>query len=206
MKSKMAASCHVCGRWVADIMAGYEAPAAGEDEDRPGGAFGLSTNCGQLLRACQRVQFNFHGHKHGLVMGGEKPSLLDEIDYINFWSGKKQFIFQSDGVNDEICELAAKNGVDAVPLFDCSHGAGVLPAEWPKARLSNKDGLVCHGYAGGLGPDTLEEQLPRIFAAAGDARIWVDMETRVRTQDDEFLDMQKVRRCLEICSPYVSKK
>lgn len=199
-KTGMKASCHVCGKWVLDIMAG-EAQILFFSGSMPG----------LLMSACQRIQFNFHGVKHRVRADeGAGPAFLRSIDLITFESqgvGVKQFIFQADGVNDEICRKALAAGVDAVPLFDCSHGAGVVPGEWPgPAFLDKDDKPVYHGYADGLGPGTLEEQLPRIFAAAGAARIWVDMETRVRTPDDERLDMAKVRRCLEICAPHVSKE
>ena len=153
----------------------------------------------------QRMQFNFHANKenvdHELLrtgMAADSPS--------------RQYIFQIDGVNDSIFEEAS--GVfDAVPFFDGSHGEGVLPGAWPKAECidvkPDVDGnpiesLLYHGYGGGLGPDTLETQLPLIAAAAGDARVWIDMETRVRSSDDKQFDLAKVRRCLEICKPWIT--
>ena len=63
---------------------------------------------------------------------------------------------------------------------------------------------ILHGYAGGLGPDNIESELQRIAAAAGDAPFWIDMETRVRSDNDEQFDLNKVRRCLEITAPLVS--
>jgi len=60
-----------------------------------------------------------------------------------------------------------------------------------------------HGYAGGLGPENLAEQLPLIGQAAGDCRIWVDMESRVRSDNDRQFDLAKVRKCLEIAKPFI---
>ncbi len=60
-------------------------------------------------------------------------------------------------------------------------------------------GIAC-GYAGGLGPDNLEEQLELISAAAGDCSFWVDMEGKLRTLDEtecDWFDLGKARRCLE---------
>ena len=59
------------------------------------------------------------------------------------------------------------------------------------------------GYAGGLGPDTLAEQLPKIAEATGDRTIWIDMESKVRSEDDQQFDLDKVRACLEISKSWV---
>src|SRR5262245_10120922 len=50
---------------------------------------------------------------------------------------------------------------------------GVVPAHWPAPI----EGVYC-GYAGGLGPDTLQEPLEKIATKVGDRTIWIDMETR----------------------------
>lgn len=55
-------------------------------------------------------------------------------------------------------------------LFDTSSGFGILPEKWPELLPE----LYC-GYAGGLGPDNLQEQLEKIESVIGDNEIWVDM-------------------------------
>lgn len=65
-------------------------------------------------------------------------------------------------------------------LFDASGGKGILRKEWPKALPD----YVC-GYAGGLGPDNLRAELPRIAAVAGPG-YWVDMEGSLRDESDHF--------------------
>lgn len=65
-------------------------------------------------------------------------------------------------------------------LFDASGGRGILRKEWPKAIPDR----VC-GYAGGLGPDNLRKELPRIAAVAGPV-YWVDMEGSLRDENDHF--------------------
>jgi hypothetical protein len=57
--------------------------------------------------------------------------------------------------------------------------------------------------AGGLGPDNLKEVLYSLSALVGDSQVWVDMESRVRTEDNERLDLDKVRVCLEIAAPHM---
>jgi hypothetical protein len=77
-------------------------------------------------------------------------------------------------------------------LFDGSSGLGILPTAWPSALR----GLDC-GYAGGLGPETLRDQLPRIAAAVGDGgAIWIDMEASLRVEDR--FDLERVRAVLEL--------
>lgn len=166
-----------------------------------------------LYRIFDRVQLNFHARAASFDMKALTSNL-------KAWTPRPQFIFQHDNVNDELLsDVYASEydceGLDLVPLFDCSHGAGVVPRQWPKPVYigvtpgEHGEGVeyhTYHGYAGGLGPDTLEQELPRIAEAAGDARVWVDMETRVRSHSDWQFDLAKVRRCLEICEPLVAKQ
>jgi len=171
-------SLHFCGRWVRGLLLGQQ------PEGMPHWFTGPQF---------QRMQLNFHGETLPCVPEAFGKALGDFQD--------KQIIFQIDGHMGQsfLASVADERGnpFDAVPLFDCSHGAGVLPGTWP-APFCPK---TYHGYAGGLGPDNLAEQLPLIGAAAGETRIWIDMESRVRT--DERFDLAKVRRCLEICKPFV---
>jgi len=87
--------------------------------------------------------------------------------------------------------------VETAILFDLPGGAGILPAEWPAPRAS----LPC-GYAGGLDPENVEDQLQRI-ASVCDRPFWIDMERRVRSNDDSILDIAKVRQVLATCAPHV---
>ena len=57
-----------------------------------------------------------------------------------------------------------------------------------------------YGYAGGLGPDNLRTEIPKIAEASGRHDFWIDMEGKVR-DDSDRLDLSKVRRVLEICAP-----
>ena len=67
-----------------------------------------------------------------------------------------------------------------------------MPADgWPCPDLK----LPC-GYAGGLGPDNVVQQL-RMILTVCDVPFWIDMERRVRIDDDSRLDMLKVRKVLQ---------
>ena len=72
-----------------------------------------------------------------------------------------------------------------------------MPREWPAAEPD----LRC-GYAGGLGPVTLADQLARLHDLVKGETVWIDMEKRVRSDDNVTLDLARVRRCLEIAAPY----
>ena len=74
-------------------------------------------------------------------------------------------------------------------LFDSSGGRGIRRAQWP-TPLS---GVRC-GYAGGLGPENLRLEMPRIAAVAG-PDYWVDMENSLRDADDHF-SVDKARLAL----------
>lgn len=66
-------------------------------------------------------------------------------------------------------------------LFDASGGRGVHSTEFP-ARIPGK----FYGYAGGFGPETIDEDIARAAAAAGNEPFWIDMESKIRT--DGHLD------------------
>lgn len=95
--------------------------------------------------------------------------------------------------HDTSPELAARIRADHHHvLFDASGGNGTLRENWP-APLPGK---VC-GYAGGLGPDTLARELPRIVEAAGGMPFWIDMESSLRTADDKF-SLEAAHRALDV--------
>lgn len=179
-------SLHVCGRWVRSLLMG-EWP---QDLD----AFPLDE--------FQRVQLNTHGHAHAFAANASAAMLgahvghaqiivqMDEVNGANVLSGLRRYNIERRGIGD-----------NAVPLFDTSGGAGIVPKAWPKPGPL---GVDYYGYAGGLGPDTLAAELPRIEAAVGipGMRYWIDMERRVRT-DDEVLDLAKVEAVLKACAPIV---
>jgi hypothetical protein len=164
-------STHVCGRWVRDICSGSWLPVAA-------GTNGLVMESG-------RVQLNFHGEPHELANTAVATAgqMMD----------KRQLIMQLDGVNTELWHRMLPK-VHAVPLFDLSHGAGVLPTEWPRQMAGHYT-----GYAGGLGPRNIVEQVNKIKSVAN-GTIWLDMETRVRTEDDLKLDCAAVESVLQQCS------
>jgi hypothetical protein len=165
LDSSLNLSAHLCGGWVDEILLGE-----------------VEADLRHILNMpFKRVQINTHGIPHQCA-----SDLMQVLhDYRN-----TQFIFQYDIVNKHIAEHAIVNGYTNISaLHDLSHGAGVLPEKW--------DGPldIYTGYAGGLSPANLEEQLQRIDEVVGDKHIWIDAETHLRT--DEYLDWELVIPFLE---------
>jgi len=118
----------------------------------------------------QRIQVN------GTVGVGELLAICHQYP-------KHTIITQATPANSGHCRSGLANHA---MLVDGSGGRGVLPREW--VRPATEQAV---GFAGGLSPDTLLEQLPRIQAAAC-GKWWIDMENGVRDADDWF-DVERVR-------------
>ncbi len=169
-------SGHLCGRWVRDIC---------------GGENTLFTDRPSFRRLFDRYQLNFHSYVHRIK---NKVMFLCAVLELE----ATQVIFQLDDVNNNLLVEAQEANINAAPLFDTSGGAGRLPAEWPEA-LS-----VYSGYAGGLSPENLTEQMDAIAEKCGDGPIWIDAETKLRSSHDNVFDLKKVRRFLEKAKPWLT--
>jgi len=178
LSTKLELSGHFCGKLVSNFVRGK---LPDESEMEP-----------WIFDMFQRIQINFHG-----IPQTPTPEFYQDLPTQLKNSGK-QYIFQADGVNETLFWGMLRRNVDAVPLFDLSHGGGVLPEDWPKPFPN----VMC-GYAGGLGPNNLQQQLEKISALVGDHPIWIDMETNVRSDNDLQFDLEKVEACLKIAAPYV---
>jgi len=77
-------------------------------------------------------------------------------------------------------------------LIDYSGGRGI---ESP-LEVVNVPGVHV-GYAGGIGPGNVGQKLRGLLTYPSDGEFWIDMETRVRT--DEKFDLDKVEQVLKIC-------
>lgn len=170
-------SAHLCGRWVRDLVLDGR----------------LSWWFDHPATIFDRYQLNFHGqfHKANRVFSDAMNGLQETY--------RSQFIFQCDGVNDDAVRGYVTKQNLGVPLFDVSGGAGIVPESWPPI-WRNK---YC-GYAGGLGPDNIEGEIERIALAANDAPFWIDMETKVRSEDDRVFDLDKCVAVLEKLKPVLS--
>ena len=169
-------SGHLCGQWVRALMHGSNRFRY----ERPG-----------VHDMFERVQLNFHGEPHDVY-----PLCAEALAD---WE-REQYVFQVDGVNNSVMEeLQVGSGLDFAPLFDLSGGAGVEPEEWPAPIAP-----YC-GYAGGLHPDRLDAQLERIEVVAASSRIWIDVETHVRSDQDRLFDLAKVDKFLATAEKWVNE-
>ncbi len=82
-------------------------------------------------------------------------------------------------------------------LFDASAGSGISPARWPALI----EGHFC-GYAGGISPENINQNLKSIARVASGQETWIDMESGVRTEDE--FDLGKVKRVLEAAKVYAA--
>lgn len=87
-------------------------------------------------------------------------------------------------------------------LFDSSGGRGVLARSWPS--VAPEVTHIPHGYAGGLSPDNICEEIDWIAQAAQNRPFWVDMEGQLRTEQDQF-GMHKVRSVLAQLQDWLPK-
>ena len=168
---------HLCGSWVRDLVLHGEMTCFVE---RP-----------EFMSYFPRIQLNFHGDRH-------EPHKL-------FWERlrvhpDKQFIFQLDHINDDLLQRALEKKINAVAFFDISHGAGIVPESWPAPI----PGVYC-GYAGGLGPENIRDQLKKLEQVVGDTTIWIDMESSLRSVaiGKNFFDLYKCEKVLEIVMPWI---
>ena len=184
-------AAHLCGQWVRDLVL-------------DGNFSWKRTTYSWLWSDISRFQLNFRGQ-----FQQSHPDFRDAIVHHAEVFGKS-FILQCDGPQDAAVRalvdatvfpegFCRASGECVCPLFDRSGGKGLTPLVWPDAW----PGVYC-GYAGGLGPDTIADQLTAIEAAAPTATIWVDMERHVRSADDTVFDLTKVRRVLDVVSARVS--
>ena len=136
-----------------------------------------------------RLQMNTHGMKHKVITGPLVKMMLEMEDV--------EFIFQYDNVNVEGLN-ASRSLKNVSALFDVSHGSGSLPKSWPGLL----DGVRC-GYAGGLSPENLAEEITKIEQVVPEgATIWIDAETHLRDNQDKFSPVL-VRAFLEAAKPWV---
>jgi len=165
-------SAHVCGHWSRDFIRGGQMVL----DDLP-----------HLLYAFDRIQLNFSVY-HDRVNMMELGRIMRQLGH--------QFIIQiTENPSITLIRSLQCLRLDVVGLHDLSGGLGVLPVKW---RSPLKP--YC-GYAGGLGPDNLRDQLSSIKQVSRDVPSWIDMESNIRT-DDRF-DLDKVKACLGIAEGWI---
>jgi hypothetical protein len=164
---------HLCGRAVPDfIRAALSEAQTAEGEQ----AFRLATHTN-----VSRIQLNFAFRRAKFTI----PELNKAIASLDI-----PVITQEHQANEGVSlALTAPNHQ---VLFDSSGGRGIAASKW----VSPLEGKVC-GFAGGLGPETLSTTLPSIKQVCAGQPFWIDMETRIRDEND-WLDLDACERVLAI--------
>lgn len=171
-------SCHLCGAYVKQILLG--------DIDF------IAKDLRTIWSAFQRVQINTHGIPHPFHQ-------KEMLEVFGLWP-EKEYIFQYDNQNSDILLAAHRNGIKCSTLFDLSHGAGISPSEWPDLL----PGIKC-GYAGGISPENIINECIRVSEKTIEIETWIDMETHVRSNNDEDFDLTKVESCLSQSQPFIKE-
>lgn len=124
-----------------------------------------------LCRRLDRIQVN----------GAVDDDTIEQL--LNMWPGTK--IITQVKITDHDLQLpVVRSHVRRSYLVDASGGRGILPTRWraPKLDVDPRQAIFTSnvGFAGGLGPMNLREQLPLIMEQAYHGW-WIDMETSLRT-------------------------
>lgn len=170
---ELSLSAHFCGQAALDVAAGKK--------------FKIEKLLGNNARIFKRCQLNLKAA--GLF---SELRRLPPIPFI------EEVIIQMH--TPELCKqfLAGQRPRFASYLLDASCGAGI---DTPIDIVTSPG--VHIGYAGGIGPDNVEGKLRTLLEHPTDDKFWIDMETRVRTED--WFDLDKVEQVLEICA-YLNKE
>lgn len=138
----------------------------------------------EIIQSYSRVQLNI-----GFGVDTKKINALALAAQI-VAHPSKIFVLQHNDRTQHVLELM-KDIKNVAVLFDSSAGTGQSPFTWP----SPLPGRLC-GYAGGIGPDNVEQVLGTLANACKAGTItWIDMESRIRTNDR--LDFDKVQSVAE---------
>ncbi len=171
-------AAHLCGNFSSEMLVGKMDLVWNSD-------------LANYIRMFDRIQLNFNVTKH--------PVNTDEFIKLLRKHGLK-YILQMNKSNAQFClDIATYNQGNVSFLYDGSGGRGIPPESWNSPIPGYHT-----GYAGGLSPDNIEEELIKINRKCTNTHtIWIDAETHLRT--NEVLDLHKVRSFLKTASTYVKK-
>jgi len=79
-------------------------------------------------------------------------------------------------------------------LYDDSVGRGVTAEVWPTPASDSPP----FGYAGGLSPRNVREQVDRMLVAAEKRDFWIDMESSLRTMLQDGSDLFDVNKAMNV--------
>lgn len=166
---RMRVSAHLCGEAAQSALLGRDP----------------CEHVGNLFRVCERYQINFKYHSQKIFA----PAVASMAKAL----AQTVIVQMSDNSNSDLCDGLFICGAKFDVLWDYSGGRGVTPEHWPRRMLNAR----MNGYAGGLTPSNLAQEIHKIESAA-DMYYNVDMETGVRSKSstgDEF----SLNACQAVC-------
>lgn len=172
---------HLCGTAVTDVLASEPT---------------VTELVWFVLMRAGRVQLNFNQRRKPVELERLREFIVKGTRAAD--SADFAVITQHNSANEDVWKAFADLPGYAV-LFDASGGRGQPAEEWP-APLP-----VACGYAGGLGPENLHDELECIALVAGERRIWVDMESSLRaviSDNTDWLSLTRCERVLEQAQPW----
>lgn len=87
-----------------------------------------------------------------------------------------------------------KTGIRFSILFDASYGAGISPKNWQRPLYSDH----YQGYAGGLSPENVTENLDKIFKLTGKrSDIWIDAEGKLMKPGTRIFDLERAENYIK---------
>ena len=171
----------------------------------PGGLNLSAHLCGSVARAAVRGNFEpfrdwarsspfiFNRCQLNIATSKENPDSFDVCEDAFLFD---EIILQQRSVENCDLYINSKWNEYVTMLLDASGGEGIDTSL--VAFVGKKI-----GYAGGINPDNVAEKLTFLMENELVGDFWIDMESGVRT--DDWFDIDKVRRVLEICEPIINK-
>ena len=141
----------------------------------------------KLLGPVGRIQVN------GNLSIDEVQRTCSAVDHPD----RQQVITQHQGSNSHLASMLIAD--NHALLVDGSGGRGVSPESWTRADTGTQVQKQV-GFAGGMGPDNLASELPKIALVATGSS-WVDMEGKLRPGD--WFDVGVARECAAVHADFV---
>lgn len=131
----------------------------------------------ELIDSFNRVQINF------IYKENKKDKLIKLLKEKN----KINFIVQYNHANKEVVNDVKENNLAI--LYDYSGGRGIKNENWEKPI----DSFYC-GYAGGLGLENIKNENEKIKDLVKNENYWIDMESKIRTNDK--FDLNEIEKII----------
>lgn len=206
-KTSMTLAAHLCGMRVNQLLDGDDAFIATlhskgfrRIQINATAVNGVDTsNLASSLPHLTQIITNYQDQFEFIIQKNQETEPL--------WNGLLQFYIKNDsgsnsgsGSNSDSDSTCTNNHGTVLPsnvtmLVDESKGTGLLASSWPQPPTEYNI-----GYAGGIGPNNIENVLTNIVTVTGDKLFWIDMESSLRTIDthgNDTFDLNKCFSCID---------